>query len=215
VTAGGTWIVVGLGNPGRRYRQTRHNIGVWAVERFACRVNAGVWSEDPFLFYACAALEGCRVVLAKPTVWMNNSGVAVAHAVARWGAPIEQTVIVCDDAALPDGRLRLRRRGTAGGHKGLLSVIQHLETDSFPRLRVGIGSGRAAGEELRDYVLEELSRDEITRYGAAAEQAAEALEMLIERGFAQTMTVFNQSLPDQADSPAETKKPEPNLGGVE
>lgn len=151
----------------------------------------------------------------KPSVWMNNSGLAVADASTAWGAPLEQTVIVCDDVALPDGRLRLRRSGTAGGHKGLISVIQHLGTDEFPRLRIGVGSGRTASQELRDYVLEQLTPEEIERYGAASERAAEALKMLIEKGFAQAMTVFNQDLPDLAASPVETGKPDRNLGGDE
>jgi PTH1 family peptidyl-tRNA hydrolase len=151
----------------------------------------------------------------KPSVWMNNSGLAVADASAAWGVPLEQTVMVCDDVALPDGRLRLRRRGTAGGHKGLISVIEHLGTDDFPRLRVGVGSGREASQELRDYVLERLTPKEIERYATASERAAEALKMLIEKGLAQAMTVFNQNLPDLTDSPAEAGRPHRNLGGDE
>jgi PTH1 family peptidyl-tRNA hydrolase len=133
---------------------------------------------------------------------MNNSGLAVAEALDSCGAPLERTVIVCDDVALPDGRLRLRRSGTAGGHKGLRSVIHHLGSVDFPRLRIGVGSGRQAEEELSGYVLDQLTSEEIERYGLASERAAEALIMLIEKGFAQTMTVFNQEQPSGEDTPA-------------
>jgi PTH1 family peptidyl-tRNA hydrolase len=191
-------------------------VGIWALERFADLVGATSWNRrGPFLVFARGSVARCGVILIRPSVWMNNSGLAVVHASTVWDAPVKRTVIVCDDVALPDGRLRLRRSGTAGGHKGLISVIQHLGTDDFPRLRIGVGSGRSAGQELRDYVLEQLAPAEIERYGAASERAALALKMIIEESFDQAMTLFNQDLPDRADSPPETQNPNTNLGGVE
>ena len=143
-------IVVGLGNPGSRYEKTRHNIGWLVLDRLADRVGAGgrVKSKD-----AAASVRGRlgddELILVKPMTYMNLSGVAVRKVLARERVPMADLLVVVDDMALPFGKLRLRERGSAGGHNGLRSIIGEMGTEDFARLRVGIGSAEGGSDRAR------------------------------------------------------------------
>ncbi len=184
--------MVGLGNPGIQYHLTRHNLGYWAVDRAARLLCADPWMRRKQLLSTTVVLGGSEAILAKPRTWMNLSGSPVHAAIARWRVAYERLLVVCDDVALLDGRLRLRAGGSSGGHRGLESIIDFLGTQGFPRLRIGVGSGRHPGEELRDYVLEALEASEIPLYERAAERAAHAIRMVIEDGLPAAMTEYNQ-----------------------
>lgn len=148
-----------MGNPGRRFIKTRHNIGFMVVEKIA--KDFSLKFRRHFSLKAKIAWLGERereVFLVKPLTYMNNSGIALKKIINKFLLPYKNILVVCDDLNLELGRLRLRRRGSAGGHKGLLSIIESLETEDFPRLRIGIGK---PSREVSSYVLSEFSQEEI------------------------------------------------------
>ncbi len=173
-------IVVGLGNPGSRYQKTRHNIGWLVLDRLADRMNVGgrAKSRD-----AAASVHGRlgddEVVLVKPMTYMNDSGIAVRKALARERVPMVDLLVVVDDMALPFGRLRLRERGSAGGHNGLRSIIGEMGTEDFARLRVGIGA--PSGNAIT-HVLGDFEHAEQRHLDAVLDAAAEAVEAWLRLG---------------------------------
>jgi PTH1 family peptidyl-tRNA hydrolase len=184
------WLLFGLGNPGSRYAATRHNLGWRWIDRLAERFRVRLSAGRADYFYARTNLGQHRVHLIKPTTWMNLSGRAVRQylAIERPAAP--RIVAGLDDVALPLGRLRVRPRGSAGGHNGLASIIEHLGTEDFPRVRMGVGPG-PAGADLADFVLEEFTREERDPVEALLDRAAEAAGCLIEEGPEAAMGRFN------------------------
>src|SRR5574342_423275 len=148
-------LVVGLGNPGERYRRTRHNVGFMVVDALAARWGAGRGKVEEEAWTAEAERRAEPLLLVKPLTFMNRSGVAVERALAAAGAGPDALVAVLDDAALPLGQIRVRPRGSHGGHNGLRSVLEMLGTDEFARVRVGIRKGEPP-EDLADYVLSEF-----------------------------------------------------------
>lgn len=168
-------IVVGLGNPGQRYAETRHNIGWMVLDRLADRagISGRARARDAAATTA-ARYDGMELFLVKPTTFMNESGVAVRKVLAREHAPLEDMLVVMDDFALPFGRLRMREGGSAGSHNGLRSIIGELGTDSFARLRVGIGE--PLRDRARDHVLSRFSPSEREALDELLEAAADAVE---------------------------------------
>lgn len=183
-------LIVGLGNPGPRYRQTRHNVGFMVIDRLAERLAATPWREKFHGEVAEASHAGQRLMLLKPLTYMNLSGTAVAAAARnRVDDPADLLVLV-DEAQLPLGRVRLRGEGSAGGHNGLKSLIEHLGTKEFPRLRIGVGAAEG-GEDLADHVLSKFRPDEWPVIEKAVERAADAALSYIELGIERTMNAFN------------------------
>lgn len=185
------YLIVGLGNPGPRYARNRHNVGFQVVERLAARVGA-TFANHPGKALACrATLAGAPVVLAKPQTFMNLSGGSVA-ALVHWYHvdPLKNLLVVYDDLDLPLGKIRLRPAGSAGGHKGILSIIEHLRTQNFARLRVGIG--RPTHGEPYHYVLEDFAPDEWAIMEGAQERAADAVECFLAEGLTVAMNRFNR-----------------------
>jgi PTH1 family peptidyl-tRNA hydrolase len=182
-------LIVGLGNPSERYAQTRHNIGSRVVEQAAAR-----WSQP--LKPAGPARRGIRrfgqleVALAVPLVWMNESGPAVKTLCEELALPADGLIVVHDDLDLPLGRLRLKRNGGAGGHNGILSIIAALGTDTFCRLKLGIGRP-APGLDPADYVLSAFLPEEIPIVDQVLDQAVLALDCLITEGIDVAMNRFN------------------------
>ena len=183
-------LIVGLGNPGRRYRQTRHNVGWEVISRLARRARIAVDEEDGFSDVGRGSIGGTRVILARPQTYVNVSGEAVRDLRRHHRLRPQDIVVVVDDLDLPLGRLRLRASGSAGGHNGLKSIIEALGTTEFPRLRVGIGRP-AEGVDPADHVLTRFTSDEQAVVHAALDRAAEAIETAIAEGIETAMNRFN------------------------
>jgi len=189
-----TKLVVGLGNPGREYAGTRHNVGFAVIDRLAGQRDCSLRNRGKFSAEVGElTLETGKVVLAKPQTYMNRSGAAVG-ALVNWlkVAPAEMLVIV-DDADLPLGQLRLRGAGGSGGHNGLRSIIEALGgNEEFARLRIGIGRSGPAGEDITDHVLGKFSSAERDLAGEAIGAAVEAVDCCLQEGLAAAMNRFNR-----------------------
>lgn len=183
-------LVTGLGNPGPSYAQTRHNAGFLVVDALAARLGLR-WKEVPYrALQAQGQAEGRRIVLLKPMTYMNLSGQAVAGACRKLHLGPAEVLAVCDDLDLPPGRVRVRARGSAGGHRGLISLIQELGSQEFGRVRVGIGRP-PAGVDVVDYVLEPFTQAEAPALEAAVQLAGEAVLAILREGFEAAMNQVN------------------------
>jgi peptidyl-tRNA hydrolase, PTH1 family len=192
-------LVVGLGNPGREYRDTRHNVGFMVVDEIARRHRLD-WAMAPSQVpdaFVVKKYGAEPLLLAKPLTFMNRSGDAVAALSRYYDIPAADLFVVVDDIDLPFGRLRARARGSAGTHNGLRSVVQRLGSD-FPRLRIGVGRGDAR-RDLADHVLSKFERDEQDALEEVITRAADAAEMFAVDGIAKVMNVYNpdSSGPDE------------------
>jgi PTH1 family peptidyl-tRNA hydrolase len=190
-------LIVGLGNPGREYRETRHNVGFMVVDEIARRHNltlAMAPSQIPDAMIA-KKFGDDALLMAKPLTFMNNSGEAVAALARYYDVPVGDLLIVVDEVALPFGRLRARARGSAGGHNGLKSVIARLGTTEFSRLRLGIGRGDAR-RDLADHVLSKFEADEQSAVGEFIARAADAAEMFAADGIEKVMNTYNPGATD-------------------
>lgn len=185
-------MIVGLGNPGPKYAATRHNVGFGVVDVLASRWDVSLATEKFHGWFATGEIGGERVVLLKPTTFMNRSGRAVLAAGRFYKLEPDQLLVISDDLALPLGRLRLRPGGSAGGHKGLQDIIDRLGTDAWCRLRIGIGE--ALGGPT-DYVLSRFDEEEAVVMDRVRQRAADAVVCWIEHGDELTMTRFNGDLP--------------------
>jgi PTH1 family peptidyl-tRNA hydrolase len=188
------WLVVGLGNPGDEYAATRHNAGFMLVERLA-----GAWGVElrGRLFKARTALArrgGEEVLLVAPKTFMNRSGVSVREAMAGKDVPAERLVVVYDDLDIALGEIRVRRSGRPGTHKGMISVAGTIGTDAFARVRIGIGP-LPAGRDAAEYVLEPFKRDERADLAKSLEDAAEAVDLILDGRIDRAMTRFNHRVP--------------------
>lgn len=182
-------VIVGLGNPGRRYRATRHNLGRDVVERLAARLGVR-WEEDGWARIARTRVGASAVVLAIPETYMNVSGQAVRDLLRRRRRRATDLLIVHDDLDLPLGHLRLKPGNGPGGHNGIRSLIEVLETGQFPRLRIGIGRP-PAGVDSADFVLERFTSDERPAIDAAIDRAAEAALAVATDGLPAAMNRYN------------------------
>ncbi len=183
-------VIAGLGNPGLRYRSTRHNVGYWVADRVAERLGARpLAAPGPELLLQRAVAGSETVYLVKPVTFMNCSGAAVKRVIECLGVPPDKLLVICDCLDLPLGRIRLRPGGSSGGQRGLESVIRELGTDQFPRLRVGIGRpGSGTGTE---YVLASWAAAELPVIGQSVAAAAEAVQVLLSEGLPAAMNRFN------------------------
>lgn len=185
------WLIVGLGNPGREYEKTRHNVGYRAADLLA--KDAGV-SIDRAKFRGLtrtAALAGQKVLLLKPETYMNNSGEAVQLAAMFYKLPISHILVLSDDISLPVGKIRVRAEGSAGGHNGLKSIISHLGSQDFPRIKIGVGAKPHPDYDLADWVLSTFSSEEEKALAPALAHAAEAVLELMKNGPLQAANRFN------------------------
>jgi len=186
-------LIVGLGNPGSRYRGTRHNVGWEVLERLARKHGIAIEEDTGWAEVGRGDIGPHRVVLARPMTYVNASGMAVQDLRRRFRVKPSDLFLIVDDLDLPLGRLRLRQKGTAGGHNGLRSVIEALGTDGFPRMRVGIG--RPPGKtDAADHVLARFSAEERQMLNDALDRAVEALEVAIVDGVDVAMNRFNAKL---------------------
>jgi len=186
-----SWIAVFLGNPGARYENTRHNAGFMVADivenRAGVRINRIKFSS----LTAAAQLGGQRVLLMKPQTYMNLSGGAVWQAMKFYKVPLSNVVGISDDVSLPTGKLRVRRRGSAGGHNGLKDIIAKCGGEDFPRIRIGVGAPPHEDYDMADWVLSRLSGEDYKQINDAASQAATALETIINSGIEFAMAEYN------------------------
>ena len=189
--SGYTWLVVGLGNPGARYESTRHNMGFLALERLAEREKLRF---NKLRFKAWTAewkLGEDKVLVMKPQTYMNLSGESVGAAARFYKIPADHILVVSDDIALPVGKLRLRAAGSAGGHNGLKNIIQHLGSDRFPRIKVGVGMPQNAEYDIADWVTGMPMGEEQKILLDALDRAAQAIPAVITLGMDKAMNRFN------------------------
>jgi len=184
-------LVVGLGNPGSRYQHTRHNLGFRVVDVLAERWRIAVSRQKFGAMLGDGTVSGERTALMKPQTFMNRSGQSVQAAVAFYRLPIEELLVVGDDLDLPIGRLRIRASGSSGGHRGLASIIQCLGSESFARVRVGIG--RPAPDDAVEHVLSGFAEDEELAVNRAVDGAADAVECWLAEGVTAAMNKFNRT----------------------
>ncbi len=188
---GAQWLIVFLGNPGPRYAFTRHNAGFLTADAAEKLLNVSIDRLRFRALTATAEIGGEKVLLMKPQTFMNLSGEAVGQAARFYKIPPEHVLVVSDEVSLPVGSLRIRLKGSAGGHNGLKSVIAHLGTDAFPRIRLGVGSAPHPGYDMADWVLSAFQNEDAETIRAAAENAAKACVCFIEKGPDKAMTQFN------------------------
>jgi PTH1 family peptidyl-tRNA hydrolase len=193
----GLSLVVGLGNPGGAYARHRHNVGAWAVNRLARRLGIEFTRRSGLVELGEGQIDGRRVVIARPRTFMNDSGKAVKQALKVYGLKPEQMVVVYDELDLPAGRVRIRPRGSHGGHNGMRSVVGAVGSQDFPRVRIGIGRPSVGGEptwepeHVAAHVLAAPGPADRETLEAAADRAAEALETMLREGVEPAMTRYN------------------------
>jgi peptidyl-tRNA hydrolase, PTH1 family len=185
------WLIVGLGNPGEEYAETYHNVGFHVVERLAARENIRITERcGPAFVSGKVLIGGQPAVLVEPRTYMNNAGAAMPPVFERFEAGPRDVIVVYDDIALPLGKLRVRQKGSAGGHNGIKSLVSAFESDEFLRIRVGIKPEREI-TDLREFVLSRVSKDDREILEQAEDVAAKAVETLIGGGIDEAMRQYN------------------------
>ena len=185
------WIGVFLGNPGDKYENTRHNVGFMTADALGEKLNKPIQRLKFKALTNVVEYGGCRVLLMKPTTYMNLSGEAVREACMFYKLPPERVLVVSDDVSLPVGKIRLRRNGTAGGHNGLRSIIGQLHSDQFPRLKIGVGAKPHPDYDMADWVLGRFSKEDRKAIDAAIDRALDAMEYLFTQGIDKAMSRYN------------------------
>ena len=185
------WIVVFLGNPGDKYENTRHNVGFMTADALGEKLNKPIQRLKFKALTNVVEYGGCRVLLMKPTTYMNLSGEAVREACMFYKLPPERVLVVSDDVSLPVGKIRLRRNGTAGGHNGLRSIIGQLHSDQFPRLKIGVGAKPHPDYDMADWVLSRFSKEDRKAIDAAIDRALDAMECMFTQGIDKAMSRYN------------------------
>lgn len=185
------WLVAGLGNPGQKYRNTRHNMGFLTVELLAEQQGVKLNRVKFKSAYNILNFAGSRCLVMKPQTYMNLSGEAVGEAARFYRIPADHVLVIYDDVSLPVGKLRVRPTGSAGGHNGIRSVIAHLGTQDFPRIRIGTGAPAGGGAEMVDWVIGVPSQAEREALYESFERAVSAAACVIEHGCQKAMNDFN------------------------
>lgn len=186
-----SWLVVGLGNVGDKYEGTRHNVGFEVVEELGERGRFPIQKLKHKALTQSAEISGARVLVMKPVTFMNLSGEAVGDAARFYKIPAEHVLVICDDVSLPLGKLRVRKSGSAGGHNGLKNIIQHLGTEGFPRVKVGVGGKPDPDYDLADWVLGKFRGEDRKVMDGAVKRAADAVECILKDGCDKAMNRFN------------------------
>ena len=190
-----SWLIVGLGNPGKEYERTRHNAGFRAVDLLASKLGSKIDKSKFQGLYGQVNYGGKKLMLLKPLTYMNLSGEAVGEAAPFYKIPPEKVIVIYDDVSLPAGKLRVRPSGSAGGHNGIKSIISHLGSDKFPRVKIGVGGKQNPEQDLADHVLSGFSSLEEKALTSALDRAADAALCIIEKGVPETANRYNGSKP--------------------
>ncbi len=190
LSGGVKFIIAGLGNPDRKYENTRHNAGFIAVDAIAEKCGVSIDRLKYKSYCATAELEGQKVLLMKPTTYMNNSGQALVEAMNFYKIPPENCIIIFDDISLDVGKLRIRRKGSDGGQKGMRSIIYLTGSDAFPRIKIGTGA-KPEGWELADWVLSRFSESDRKLINEAGQKAYDAAGLIISGSIDKAMNKYN------------------------
>ena len=185
------WLVVGLGNPGQKYANTRHNMGFLTVDLLAEKAGVKLNKVKFKSAFNILNFAGCKCLVMKPQTYMNLSGEAVREAAQFYKIPADHVLVIYDDVSLPVGKLRVRPTGSAGGHNGIKNIIAHLGTQDFPRVKIGVGAPEGGGAEMADWVIGAPSQAERKVLVESFEKAIQAAACIIEHGCQQAMNDFN------------------------
>lgn len=185
------YIIVGLGNPGSEYERTRHNAGFLALDRIADKCNASVKQSKFKALIGNATIGGHSVLLMKPQTYMNLSGEAVKEAASFYQIPADKVIVISDDICQAPGRMRIRKSGSAGGQKGLANIINHLGTDAFPRIRIGVGEKPNPEYDLCDWVLGKFSEADMKALSPRLDDAYDSVVMILDGKTDEAMGKFN------------------------
>lgn len=185
------YIIAGLGNPGRKYTGTRHNMGFEALDAVAAKYDIDIKKSKFNALYGEGTIEGEKAVLIKPQTFMNLSGDAIREFKNWYKVDNSQIIIIYDDVSLPVGKMRIRKKGSAGGHNGMKSIIYQLNSDEFPRIKLGVGSPENPEFDLADYVLGKFSKNETKVLIQTAINTADAVGEIIKNGCEKAMSKFN------------------------
>ena len=187
-------VIAGLGNPGDKYHLTPHNLGFMAVDRLAEQCGVEIDRPEALALTATTRVGKTEVVLAKPQTYMNLSGLAVARLLHNYELPVEDLIILVDEASLPFGRLRIRARGSAGGHNGLKSIIGSLQNDNFIRVRMGVQPDHRV-DDLTAHLLGRFRKVDLETVADMIDRAAEAVRVMVQESLQQAMNRYNQRQP--------------------
>lgn len=187
------YIIVGLGNPTKQYQGTRHNVGFEVIDAIADKYNISVDMRKHRAYCGKGVIAGQTVILVKPQTYMNLSGETVRSLVDYYKIDEEQLIIIYDDVSLDVGQLRIRQKGSAGGHNGVRSIIAHLDTIDFPRIKIGVGQ-KPAGLDLSRYVLERFTKSEQQLMWEGYVRTIEAVEKIVQGEIERAMNVFNKKV---------------------
>ena len=185
------FLIVGLGNPGKNYEFTRHNAGFLTLDHIASELDTEITNLKNNALVADVVIDSHRCLLVKPQTFMNNSGTAVRDIAKFYKIPPEKIIVIFDDISLPCGKLRIRRKGTDGGHNGIKSIIYHLNTDLFPRIKIGIGAKPNPEYDLADWVLSKFGKDDMEQLKAAITKATEVLPFILDGDIDKAMNKAN------------------------
>ena len=190
-----SWLIVGLGNPGKEYERTRHNAGFRAIDVLAdslgCKIDKGKFQG----LYGQCNYNGIKLYLLKPLTYMNLSGRSVLQLSSYFNIPPQRIIVMFDDISLPPGRLRIRSEGSAGGHNGIKSIIQEVGSQEFPRVKIGVGAKPHPEMDLADWVLSTFSSQEEKALSVSLKNAAEAALCIIDKGVPEASNRYNGSHP--------------------
>ena len=186
-----SWLIAGLGNPEPKYEITRHNAGFLAIDRIADNANVSIKKMKFHALIGEAELGGERCLLLKPLTYMNKSGEAIAEAMRYYQIPPERVLILFDDISLDPGKLRIRQKGSAGGHNGIKSIIEMTKSNDFPRIKIGVGKKPHPDYDLADWVLSKFKKDELPLMDEAFTNAADAAAMIVSGSIDRAMNRYN------------------------
>lgn len=185
------FLIVGLGNPGKNYEFTRHNAGFLTLDHIASELDTEINNLKNNALVADVVINNHRCLLVKPQTFMNNSGTAVRDIAKFYKIPPEKIIVIFDDISLPCGKLRIRRKGTDGGHNGIKSIIYHLNSDQFPRIKIGVGAKPNPEYDLADWVLSKFGKDDTKQLKAAITKATEVLPFILDGEIDKAMNKAN------------------------
>ena len=184
------YVIAGLGNPGREYEGTRHNVGFMTLDALADKYNIDVREKAFKGLIGKGVIEGNKVILVKPQTYMNLSGECIRQVMDYYKVDPSEFIVIYDDISLVPGGIRIRKKGSAGGHNGIKNIIAHLGTQEFPRIKVGVGD-KPKGMDLADYVLGHFSKEDQAKMDEAFKDAANAAEMILDKGMDAAMNHYN------------------------